>query len=124
MKREELIGLIQKIDGIKQSLDQMRQVLENELSTIHTRRATRRQASTDSAPINDEELIRSYLDLRKRFTEAGPQSVEEFANKLTVSYLDRFVIVNNIPIPTKRAKAEMIDALVNYLARSTLIRGV
>jgi hypothetical protein len=124
LKREELSGLIQKIDGIKQNLDQMKQVLENELSTMHTRGATSRRASSDSAPVNDEELIGSYIDLRKRFTEAGPQSVEEFADKRTVSYLDRFVRVNNIPIPTKKAKREMIEALVNYLARSTLIRGV
>lgn len=123
MKKEKLTDLIHAIEGVQQRLHQIKQGLEEELNTTRTPTAPRRRSSSGSAAISDQELTRAYLELRERFKEAGPRSVEDFAAQRTASYLDRFVRANNLPIPTKTAKAETVEALSNYLARSVLIRG-
>lgn len=123
MENERTAALLQRIEGIIQELEQIRRSLQDELDTVVKYTKPRRKPSCTSSTVTDEELKRAYLDLRRRFTEEGRQAVEEFAAQRPVSYLDRLIGVNNLPVPAKRAKSETVEALANYLARSVMVRG-
>jgi hypothetical protein len=123
MKNERTAALLQRIEGIIRELEQIRQSLQDEPDAVVKYTRPQRKPSWTSSTVNDEELKQAYLDLRQRFTREGRRAVEQFADQTSVSYLDRFISTNNLPVPTKRGKSETVEALANYLARSVVVRG-
>ncbi|MBM3944290.1 MAG: hypothetical protein FJ317_02230 [SAR202 cluster bacterium] len=125
MERKSIEELLEIVRNIEQQLVQVRVTLE-QARNAETVGVTRRRQPARRAKVSDEELEeikKVYSDLRERFVKEGRRVVDEFVEEKSVAFLDRLILTNDLPIPTRRSKQETVEELVNYLARSVLLRG-
>lgn len=71
--------------------------------------------------VSPDALKEEYEKLQTQFENRGKKAVEKFVKDYSSPYLDDFIKVNNLPIPTKASKRAVEEALVSCLAQKRVI---
>lgn len=122
MEKQDILDILRRVRNVERQVAGIRESLERAIETQRTSEPRARRLRTYPRE-TEEDLKGAYERLRERFIKDGSRSVAEFADTKSGAFLDRMIVANSLPIPTRRSKAETLEQLVNYLARSVVLRG-